>query len=72
MIKSTSLSLRMRLLSEVDTEILYFFARVVLVNPEALEMNLRFALVFFKHGKIIADVKLPAPIMPTIPLLEEN
>ena len=59
-------------LSVVENGILYFFARVVPVKPVADDIIFSFADVFFKHGRIIADVKLPAPMIPTFPLLGAN
>ena len=68
--KSTSLSSNINELSVVELLILYFLASVVPERPLELDINFKLAGVFFKHGKIIAEVKLPAPIIPTIPFAD--
>src|SRR5690606_40581432 len=63
--KSTSGSCRIKALSVVDIAIPYFLANTVPVRPPELEINFKCAFVFFKHGRIMAEVKFPAPIIPT-------
>ncbi len=49
---------------------LYFLAIVVPESPPELAIDLILALCFFNDGKIMALVKLPAPIMPTTPFVD--
>ena len=47
--------------------LLYFFAIIVEDKPPELAIYFILALIFLRFGRIVALVKLPAPMIPTTP-----